>query len=79
MDADQIALVKKLAEVCRNEGVRRVRVGDIELELAVVRNPLAEEKPALRVPTEEKPDKKPGEKDWQDAFGGPLPVKRRSS
>lgn len=70
-----LGFIAQLAELCRNQGVRRCRVGEVELELAVVRNPIADG--AVKTAPVERPSLRPGESDWADAMGG-LPVVRKS-
>jgi hypothetical protein len=74
-------LVKALAETCRAEGVRRCVVHGVEIEMAVVRNPITEQdgrRAAGRSTSEPAPaPSKPGLAEWLDASGNAVAVLRQ--
>jgi hypothetical protein len=79
-DHQKLKLLRELAVLCREEGVRRGRIGDVEVEMAVVTNPLQKAQPAANEKTERKTggDQEPRRSDdWMDAIGVARPVIRR--
>jgi hypothetical protein len=79
---DPVAFVVALARAARDEGIKILRVGDIHLEMVVVRNPLAEEAAQAaakqtsqtQVTTGDGSSPKAG---WMDAMGNAEPVLKR--
>lgn len=77
--ADDIAFVRRLMVAAREEGCRRVRVGDVEVEMAVVRNPLAEQQELALAEQRKAKQAEPRQPhdDYLDAMGNQKPVLRR--
>ncbi len=73
--AEAEEFVRVVAAACRAEGVRRARFGEVELELAVVANPLLGDKPAAPSTKETDPRLRNADHTWGDALGrGGIPV-----
>jgi hypothetical protein len=76
---DKLELLRSLAQLCREEGVRRGRIDDVEVELAFVANPAARPGDASPAPPkqEETLQAHPTRNDWGAALGnGAVPVLR---
>jgi hypothetical protein len=76
---DSVEFLVSLARACRDEGIRRARVGDVEIEMAVVKNPIAEAaakdlQGRAKDRKQGAPDQVQVHGDWEDAFGSSVPV-----
>jgi hypothetical protein len=78
-DKIRLEFAEALAKVCFENGVRRAKVGDLEIEMACVKN-LNFQEPQPEAGTPEAAPRAALPKDladWEDALGGGVPYVRR--